>query len=61
MYPDLLNDLILNRFMTNFHKLSSATPPARQAAHPDADSANAFPSPVGIQHNGDHFFLMRED
>jgi hypothetical protein len=45
MYPDLLNNLNLNGFMIDFHKLSSATSPARQAAHQDADSTNAFPSP----------------
>ena len=44
-----------------FHKLSSATSPARQAAHQDADSTNAFLSPLGTQRNGDHCFLRRED
>jgi hypothetical protein len=61
MYPNLLNGLSLNRFVTNFHKLSSATSPARQAAHQDADSTNAFPSPPGTQCNGYHCFLRRED
>jgi hypothetical protein len=42
MYLNLLNSLNLNRFMTDFHKLSSATSPARQAAHQDADSTNCF-------------------
>jgi hypothetical protein len=37
------------------------TSPTRQATHQDADSTNAFPSPPGTQHNGDHFFLRRED
>jgi hypothetical protein len=41
------NSLSPNRFMIDFHKLSSATSPARQAAHRDADSENAFPSPPG--------------
>jgi hypothetical protein len=57
----LVEQLNLNRFVTNFHKLSSTTSPARQAAHQDADSANVFPSPPGTQHNGDHCFLRRED
>jgi hypothetical protein len=35
--------------------------PAIQAAHQDADPANAFPSPLGTQRNGDHCFLRRED
>jgi hypothetical protein len=35
----------LNRFMIDFHKLSSATSPTRQATHQDADSTNAFSSP----------------
>jgi hypothetical protein len=61
MYLDLLNNLSLNRFMTDFHKLSSATSLARQATHQDADSTNAFPSPPGTQRNGDHCFLRRED
>ena len=60
MQPNLLNNLSLNKFVTNFHKLSSATSPARQAAHQDADSTNAFPSPPGTQHNGDHCLLMNE-
>ena len=42
--------------MTDFHKLSNVTSPARQA-----DSTNAFPSPPGTQRNGDHCFLRRED
>ena len=50
-----------HRFVTDFHKLSSVTSPARQAAHQDADSTNAFPSPPRTQRNGDHFFLRRED
>jgi hypothetical protein len=57
----LLNSLNLNRFVIDFHKLSSATSPARQAAHQDADSTNAFPSPLGTQRNGYHCFLRRED
>jgi len=32
MYPNFLNNLSLNRFMTNYHKLSSATSLAIQAA-----------------------------
>jgi hypothetical protein len=46
---------------TDFHKLSSVTSPAIQAAHQDADPANVFPSPPGTQCNGDHCFLRRED
>jgi hypothetical protein len=61
MYPNLLNGLILNRFVTNFHKLSSVTSPARQTTHQDADSTNDFPSPPGTQRNGEHLFLMWED
>jgi hypothetical protein len=61
MYLDLLNSLNLNRFVIDFHKLSSATSPARQAAHQDVDSTNAFPSPPETQCNGYHFFLRRED
>ena len=53
MYLDLLNSLSLNRFVTDFHNLSSATSPTRQAT-------NAFPSPLGNQCNGDHLFLRRE-
>jgi hypothetical protein len=49
MYLDLLNNLSLKRFLTYFHKLSSAMSPTRQAAHQDADPANAFPSPPGTQ------------
>jgi hypothetical protein len=60
MYLDLLNSLNLNRFVTDSQQLSSTTSPARQAAHQDADSTNAFPSPPGTQRNGDHLFL-RED
>jgi hypothetical protein len=33
--------------MTDFHKPSSMTSPTIQAAHPDADPTNAFPSPPG--------------
>jgi hypothetical protein len=40
--------------VTTFNKLSSATSPTRQAAHQDADSTNAFPSPLGTQCNGYH-------
>jgi hypothetical protein len=58
---DLLNNLNLNRFVTDFHKLSNATSPARQATHQDADSTNTFPSPPGTQCNGYHCFLRRED
>jgi hypothetical protein len=58
---ELLKSLGLNKFVTDFHKLSSATSPARQAPHQDADSANAFPSLPGTQRNGDHLFLRRED
>ena len=61
MYLDLLNSLNLNRFVIDFHKLSSVTSLARQAAHQDADSTNDFPSPLRTQHNGDHCFLRRED
>jgi hypothetical protein len=61
MYLNFLNNLSFNRFMTDFHKLSNATSPTIQEAHQDADSANAFPSPLGTQCNGDHFFLRRED
>jgi hypothetical protein len=50
-----------NRFVTTFHKPSSAMSPARQATHQDSDSTNASPSPPGTQRNGDHFFLRRED
>jgi hypothetical protein len=50
-----------NRFMTTFHKPSSTTSPARQAAHQDSDSTNASLSPPRTQCNGDHFFLRRED
>jgi hypothetical protein len=38
---------IVNRLVTDFHKLSSATSPARQATHQDSDSANVFFSPPG--------------
>ena len=61
MYLNFLNSLILNRFMIDFHKLISAMSPARQADHQDADSTNPFPSPLGTQCNGDHYFLRRED
>jgi hypothetical protein len=47
--------------VTTFNKLSNATSPARKATHQDSDSTNAFPSPLGTQCNGDHFFLRRED
>jgi hypothetical protein len=61
MQLNLLNNLIFKRFMTDFHKLISVMSPTIQAAYPDADLANAFPSPPGTQRNGDHFFLRRED
>jgi hypothetical protein len=61
MYLDLLNNLNLNRFMIDFHKLSSAMSPTRKATHQDANSTNAFPSPPGNQQNGYHFFLRMED
>jgi hypothetical protein len=61
MYLDLLNNLSLNKFLTYFHKLNNAMSPTIQAAHQDADTTNAFPSPPGTQRNGDHFFLRRED
>jgi hypothetical protein len=61
MYLDLLNSLNLNRFMTNFQKLSIVMSPTRQATHQDADSTNDFPSPPRTQGNGDHLFLRRED
>jgi hypothetical protein len=61
MYLDFLNSLNINRFMTDFHKLSSVTSPVRQATHQDANSTNTFPSPPGTQHNGYHCFLRRED
>jgi hypothetical protein len=50
-----------NRFVTTFNKLSNTTSLARQATHQDSDSTNTFPSPLGTQRNGDHFFLRRED
>jgi hypothetical protein len=62
-YPDWLkrSKPSSHRFVTDFHKLSSVTSPTRQAAHQDADSTNVFPSPLGTQRNGDHYFLRRED
>jgi hypothetical protein len=45
MYLNLLNNLNLNRFLTYFHKLSSAMSPTIQAAHQDADPTNIFPLP----------------
>jgi hypothetical protein len=61
MYIDLLNNINFNRFMTDFHKLSSVMSPTLQAANQDPDPTNDFPSPSGTQRNGDHFFLRRED
>jgi hypothetical protein len=61
IYLNLLNNLNLNWFMTDFHKLSNAMSPARQATHQDADSTNAFPSPPRNQRNEDHCFLRMED
>ena len=61
MQLNLLNSLNLNRFMTDFHKLSNATSPTRQTTHQDSDSTIAFPSPPGTQRNGDHLFLRREE
>jgi hypothetical protein len=46
-----------NRFMTTFHRPSSVTSPTSHATHQDSSSENAFPSSLGTQRNGDHFFL----
>ena len=43
-----------NRFVTTFHKPSSAMSLARLVTHQDSDSTIAFPSSLGTQHNGDH-------
>jgi hypothetical protein len=37
------------------------TSPTRHTTHQDLDSENAFPSSLGTQCNGDHFFLRGED
>jgi hypothetical protein len=46
-----------NRFVTVFHKSRNTTSPTRHTTHQDSDSKNSFPSSLGTQHNGYHFFL----
>jgi hypothetical protein len=63
MYQDWLkiSNPSSHRFVTTFNKLRSATSPTRQPTHQDADSVNSFSTHSGTQHNGNHFFLRRED
>ena len=63
MYPECLkiSNPSIHMCVIAFHKPSSTTSPAMQAAHQDSDSPNAFSSPLGTQRNGDHCFLRRED
>jgi hypothetical protein len=46
-----------NRFVKTFHRPSNITSPTKHATHQDSDLENIFPSSLGSQHNGDHFFL----
>jgi hypothetical protein len=46
-----------NRFATIFHRTSNTTSLTKNTSHQDLDSENDFPSSLGIQRNGDHFFL----
>jgi hypothetical protein len=50
-----------NRLVTTFHRPRSETYLTRHTTHQDLASENAFPSSLGTQHNGDHFFLRGED
>jgi hypothetical protein len=43
--------------MTTFHRPSNTNSPTRHATHQDSDLENTFPSSLGTQCNGYHFFL----